>query len=54
MVSAIDALLRDTAAADAMGVAARARIVSRYTWDAQLALLESALAEPAPEAGVAA
>jgi glycosyltransferase involved in cell wall biosynthesis len=54
MVSAIDALLRDAAAADAMGAAARARIVSRYTWDAQLALLESALADPAPEAGVAA
>jgi hypothetical protein len=37
-----------------MGIAARARIVSRYTWDAQLALLETALAEPAPATGVAA
>jgi sugar transferase (PEP-CTERM/EpsH1 system associated) len=54
MVSAIDALLRDAAAADAMGAAARVRIASRYTWDAQLALLESALADPPPEAGVAA
>jgi sugar transferase (PEP-CTERM/EpsH1 system associated) len=54
MVSAIDSLLRDAAAARAMGLAARARIVSRYTWDAQLSLLENALSHATPPAGVAA
>jgi len=54
MVSAVDALLRDAAAATAMGAAARARIVARYTWDAQMSLLDDALADVAACAGAAA
>jgi sugar transferase (PEP-CTERM/EpsH1 system associated) len=35
-VAAIDALLRDPARADAIGAAARARVLERYSWDARL------------------
>jgi len=48
MVSALDSLLRNSALANAMGNAARERVLARYTWDAQLARFESALA---PSAG---
>jgi len=54
MVAAIDALLRDAAGAAALGAAARGRIVARYTWDAQMSLIDDALADSAACAGAAA
>lgn len=54
MVGAIDALLKNRTAAEAMGRAARERIVSAYTWDAQLSRLESALPRNAALESVAA
>jgi hypothetical protein len=44
MAGAVVSLLRDGEGARMMGNAARARIVARYTWEAQLRLLEEALA----------
>ena len=54
MAEAVVSLLRDSDAARRMGNAARARIVSRYTWDAQLCRLENALSREPSQAGVAA
>ena len=54
MADAVVSLLRDGEAARMMGNAARARIVARYTWAAQLRLLEEALAPATPSAAAAA
>ena len=54
MADAVVSLLRDGEAARMMGNAARARIVARYTWEAQLRLLEEALAPATPSAAAAA
>ena len=54
MAGAVVSLLRDGEAARMMGNAARARIVARYTWAAQLRLLEEALAPATLSAAAAA
>ncbi len=54
MADAVVSLLRDGEAARMMGNAARARIVARYTWAAQLRLLEEALAPATLSAAAAA
>jgi len=54
MAAAVVSLLRDAEAARMMGDAARARIVARYTWEAQLRLLEEALAPAVTSAAAAA
>jgi sugar transferase (PEP-CTERM/EpsH1 system associated) len=54
MAGAVVSLLRDGEGARMMGNAARARIVARYTWEAQLRLLEEALAPATPSAAAAA
>lgn len=45
---AVDALLCDPASAEAMGVAARARVLARYSWDAHLSRMDDHL-EPVVE-----
>lgn len=42
-VAAIDSLLRDPRAAEALGAAARARVLGRYAWSARLAPLDALL-----------
>ena len=54
MAGAVVSLLRDGEGARMMGNAARARIVARYTWAAQLRLLEEALAPATLSAAAAA
>jgi glycosyltransferase involved in cell wall biosynthesis len=54
MADAVVSLLRDADAARMMGSAARARIAARYTWGAQLRLLEEALAPAVTSAAAAA
>ena len=54
MAGAVVSLLRDGEGARMMGNAARARIVARYTWEAQLRLLEEALAPATLSAAAAA
>ena len=54
MADAVVSLLCDGEAARMMGNAARARIVARYTWAAQLRLLEEALAPATLSAAAAA
>jgi sugar transferase (PEP-CTERM/EpsH1 system associated) len=43
LAAAVTALLDDPAAADALGQAARARVIARYGWDARLAPLDALL-----------
>lgn len=47
MADAVGTLFDDRAAAAAMGQAARARMISRYGWDARLAPLGELLGLPA-------
>jgi sugar transferase (PEP-CTERM/EpsH1 system associated) len=47
-VAAIESVLADAARADAMGKAARARVLERYSWDAHLSRIDRYLDLPAP------
>lgn len=54
MIDAVAALLGDSSAAAALGQAARARVIARYTWPARLAVLDRLLGLPADVTAAAA